>query len=82
MLTIFRRHFAQCKFKSKGRKHPHCNCPLAVEGNLRGESIRRSLDIRNWEAAHKLVRDLEFKRRGRCGLEAAKGGVEGFDRSK
>src|ERR1700722_8520974 len=59
MLTIFRRHMKDCRFASKGRKHRHCNCPLAVEGRLDGKMIRRALDIRGWEAAQKMVREWE-----------------------
>lgn len=59
VLTIFRRHLKSCKFAHKGRKHRHCNCPIAVEGRLRGEMIRRSLDIRSWDAAQKVVREWE-----------------------
>lgn len=59
MLTVFRRHLASCTHKKKGRKYRHCTCPLAVEGKLRGKMMRQSLDIRNWEAAQKLVREWE-----------------------
>ena len=59
MLTIFRRHLASCKHSSKGRKYRSCACPISVEGTLRGEKFRKSLDLRNWEAANKLVRDWE-----------------------
>jgi integrase/recombinase XerD len=59
MLTAFRRHFKDCKFASKGRKHRHCNCPIAVEGRLHGEMIRKSLDVRSWEAAQKIIREWE-----------------------
>lgn len=59
VLTIFRRHLAGCKHRSKGRKYRHCACPLAVEGKLRGKMIRQSLDMRNWEAAQKLIREWE-----------------------
>lgn len=61
MLTIFRRHLKTCKFAAKGRKHRHCNCPLAVEGRLHGAIVRQSLDLRSWEAAQKLVRDWEIQ---------------------
>lgn len=61
MLTVFRRHFKSCKFAAKGRKHRHCNCPLTVEGKLHGAMVRQSLDLRNWEAAQKLVRDWEVQ---------------------
>jgi site-specific recombinase XerD len=48
-----------CKFRDKGRKHRSCNCPIAVEGTLRGEMIRQSLDVRSWEAAQKIVQEWE-----------------------
>src|SRR6516164_5153640 len=60
MLQIFRRHQDSCKFAKKGRKHRHCNCPIAVEGRLRGKMIRKSLDVRSWEAAQGLVREMEI----------------------
>jgi integrase len=60
MLTLFRRHLKGCKFAKKGRKHRHCGCPLSVEGKLHGRMVRRSLDLRNWEAAQTLVRDWEI----------------------
>jgi hypothetical protein len=62
MLTIFRRHTKDCKFT--GRKHRNCQCPIAVEGTLHGRMIRKSLDLRSWEAAQKLVRDWEANPEG------------------
>ena len=59
MLTILRRHLTTCKHLNKGRKYRACGCPLAVEGKLHGVNIRRALDLRNWEAAQKLVREWE-----------------------
>jgi integrase/recombinase XerD len=59
MLTIFRRHLKTCKHAAKGRKYRTCGCPLSVEGRLRGEMIRKSLDLRNWENAQRLVREWE-----------------------
>ena len=56
MLTLYRRHRATCKYKSHRVK---CFCPIWVQWVLRGEKIRRSLDLTNWEAANKLVRDWE-----------------------
>ena len=57
MLTLFRRHVRECKWKT--RKHRNCQCPIAVEGTLHGRMVRKSLDIRSWDAAQKLVRDWE-----------------------
>ncbi len=60
MLTLFRRHLSSCKFRSKGRKHKSCACPIAVEGTLHGKKIRKSLDLRNMEAAIRLTREWEI----------------------
>ncbi len=57
MLTIFRRHLKSCKYGS--RRFKGCSCPISVEGRLHGEYIRKSLEVRNWESAQKLVRDWE-----------------------
>ena len=59
MLTIFRRHLANCKHRPKGRKHRSCNCPISVEGILRGKAIRTALDTRSWEGAQATVREWE-----------------------
>src|SRR5579872_2020198 len=58
MLTIFRRHRKDCKFR--GRKHRNCQCPIAVEGTVHGTIIRKSLNVHSWEAAQKAVQDLEI----------------------
>ena len=57
MLTIFRRHVKSCKYRS--RRFKGCTCPISVEGRLHGKYIRKSLEVRNWEAAQKLVREWE-----------------------
>jgi integrase len=56
MLTLYRRHRAGCKFKSRRAK---CFCPIWAQGVLHGERIRQSLDLTNWEAANKRARDWE-----------------------
>ena len=58
MLTVYRRHRATCKHTS--RRYKGCSCPLWAQGTLRGETIRKSLDLTNWEAAHKLIREWEL----------------------
>lgn len=58
MLTVYRRHRATCKHRA--RRFKGCFCPVWVQGVLRGEKIRRSLDLTNWEAAQKLVRNWEI----------------------
>jgi len=56
MLNLYRRHRANCKSSARRAK---CSCPIWVQGILRGESIRKSLDLTNWEAASRLIRDWE-----------------------
>lgn len=57
MLTIFRRHTRKCRHTSRDERR--CSCPIAVEGTLDGEYLRRSLGVRSWEAAQKKIREWE-----------------------
>ncbi len=57
MLTLYRRHYAPCRHTS--RRFRKCQCPIWVQGTLRGETVKRSLDLRSWEAASDLVRGWE-----------------------
>jgi integrase/recombinase XerD len=57
VLAIYRRHRSPCRFTS--RRFRKCTCPIWVQGSLRGEYVRRSLDLRSWEAAAGVVRDWE-----------------------
>lgn len=57
MLVLYRRHQPPCRFSS--RRYRNCHCPIWVQGSLRGEYIRRALDLRSWSAATDLVRDWE-----------------------
>ena len=41
------------------RTHKKCGCPIWVQGTLHGKWMKKSLGLRNWEAAQKLVRDWE-----------------------
>ena len=46
MLTIFRHHLKTCKFAAKGRKHRHCNCPIAIEeAGIRKDEYARVLSV-------------------------------------
>ncbi len=60
MLTLYRRHLEHCPNRKKGRAHRHCKCPLHVAGSLRGERIRKTLDLTSWEAAQDRIRDWEL----------------------
>lgn len=57
MLAIYRRHQPPCRRTS--RRFRNCKCPIWVQGSLGGEYVRRSLDLRAWEAAVDLVRGWE-----------------------
>ncbi len=64
MLTVYRRHTRECSFFGKGRNTKGSSgckvtCPIWVRGSLRGEYIRRSLDLSSGEAASDLVRAWE-----------------------
>jgi hypothetical protein len=41
------------------RTYKKCGCPIWVQGTFHGKWMKKSLDLRNWEAAQKLVRDWE-----------------------
>ena len=61
MLSIYRRHYAPCKFAEykEPRRYRTCNCPIWVQGSLRGEYLKKALDLRSWQAASDLVRGWE-----------------------
>lgn len=58
MLTPYRRHRADCKHRS--RRYKGCSCPIWIQGVLDGAPVRRSLDLTNWEAAHRRIQELEI----------------------
>jgi integrase/recombinase XerD len=60
MLNLWRRHLESCTHKS--RRYKNCSCPVWVQGTLHGRWMKRSLGIRNWESAQRLVRDWEAGR--------------------
>lgn len=57
MLNLWRRHKARCPHKL--RKYKNCSCPIWVQGTLHGKWMKKSLGIRNWESAQRLVREWE-----------------------
>lgn len=63
MLTIYRRHLKNCKQRSKGRKHRHCQCPIWVDGAIGGKEIRESLQLRDWQRAQEMIREWEAEDR-------------------
>lgn len=62
MLTTYRRHASNCQHFGKPRNARGargCACPIWVQGSLRGEYIRKSLNLTSWEAAADLVRSWD-----------------------
>jgi len=57
MLTAYRRHLQRCKFTLRPEKK--CQCPVWIQGTLNGVWMKKSLGIRNWESAQKVIRDME-----------------------
>ncbi len=61
MLNLWRRHLRSCPHSKKRdpRKWNKCQCPVWVQGNLRGEWMKKGLGVRSWEAAQRIVREWE-----------------------
>ena len=65
MLTIYRRHIPECSFfGKKNQRSSRANqcekkCPIWVQGSLRGEYVRRSLNLSSWQAPSEIIRDWE-----------------------
>jgi integrase/recombinase XerD len=60
VLTLYRRHTAKCKYQT--RRHRHCQCPIWAEGSIHGQNLRQSINLRNWEAAHRLINEWEISK--------------------
>jgi hypothetical protein len=71
MLTICPRHRRRCSQRMKGRRHPHCQCPIWVDGSLGGKEIRESLRLRDWQRAQEMVREWEAEDRKTLKLQRA-----------
>jgi len=61
MLNLSRRHSATKCGKTKKRD---CTCPIWVTGSLNGKPVRKTLGVRNWSSAQKIVRDWEANPEG------------------
>ena len=61
MLTIWRRHTAECPHQAKGRDYLKCNCPIWADGYQDGKrTLRQSLKTRDMARARKRAAALEF----------------------
>ena len=72
MLSLYRRHRANCRMKGRKAK---CFCPIWVQGKVHDEVVRRSLDLTNWEAAQKKIRGWEVH-----GIKASMSLGDAYDR--
>jgi site-specific recombinase XerD len=60
MLTIWRRHTAECPHRDKGRDYLKCNCPIWADGYVNGQrTLRHSLKTRDMARARKRAAELE-----------------------
>jgi integrase/recombinase XerD len=59
MLNIYRRHLKSCPQTSM--RYKRCKCPIWVVGRVKGEFVRKSLGVVNWEKAQRIVRDWEVE---------------------
>ena len=63
MLTLYRRHLAECSH-ARDRFYKRCRtCPMWIQGVVDGRSIRRSLKTASWERAEELKRQIEDRAR-------------------
>ena len=53
MLRLYRRHRRSCRQRSE--RYRRCACPIYVEGTLRREQIKKSLDLTSWTAATDVI---------------------------
>lgn len=61
MLNAYRRHTRTCRFADRKdpRRYKTCDCPIWVQGSLRGEYVKKALNLTSWEAAANLVQGWE-----------------------
>jgi integrase/recombinase XerD len=58
MLHVYRRHNPD-RCDHTERTWRRCQCPLWVDGTLRGRRYHKTLKVRNWDVAQKMAQDLE-----------------------
>ena len=65
MLTPYRRHRTDCKYRSRknNRQFRDCQCPIWVQGTLESKPVRRTLKERDWQKAQKVIREWEAEDR-------------------
>src|SRR4029434_7924078 len=66
--TIYRRHAGRCPIKGQPNNITQCECPLWIQGKVRGEFLRESFDRRTLSTAEMRQTNVE---RG-CPLPASR----------
>ena len=64
MLSLYHRHLPTCPHRDKDRAHRKCDCPLHVDGEVRGVRVRQSLNTPNWDRAKRRMAELEDELEG------------------
>jgi integrase/recombinase XerD len=60
MLNLFRWHVKKCPHDS--RENLKCQCPIWIDWTLPdGKRVRKSLKLRDWQAAQRRARDMEIE---------------------
>jgi hypothetical protein len=59
MLTVWRRHQVGCPYRSKGRLHTKCSCPIWCDGEIDGKRVRKSMGTRDWALAMRNLGRIE-----------------------
>ena len=77
MLTLYRRHLADCKHRTKGRAWMRCQCPVWASGSLHGAPLRQSLDTVVWRRAEQIIQAWETGERNVKAVTVAEA-LQGF----
>jgi len=64
MLTLYRRHLADCPHEAEGRNYTKCSCPIYRDGFIKSKRIRQSLDTSSWDRARRRLADIESEAAG------------------
>jgi len=58
-MLLYRRHLRTCRHRKKGQNFAGCQCPIWIDGFLKGRRYRKSLETCDWEKAERKKVGLE-----------------------
>lgn len=58
-MLLYRRHLRTCRHRKKGQNFAGCQCPIWIDGFLKGKRYRKSLETCDWEKAERKKAGLE-----------------------